>query len=214
MTLYKYPRTPHLPWSPGRTSDDKTLDNVDHFAGQELVATIKYDGENTTMYSDHIHARSLDSKDHESRHWVKAFHAGIKHLIPAGWRVCGENLFAKHSIHYTNLKTYFYGFSVWDERNVCLDWDTTIMFMLDLNILPVLQFNISSGRTLQEIDEKFHRLTTHEHEGYVIRLAGEFRYEDFERSVAKYVRAGHVQTDKHWMYQEVVPNKLWEKKNT
>jgi hypothetical protein len=211
MPLYKYPRTPHLPWSPGRTSDDKTLDNVDHFAGQELVATIKYDGENTTMYSDHIHARSLDSKDHESRHWVKAFHAGIRHLIPAGWRVCGENLFAKHSLKYEDLQSYFYGFSVWDERNVCLSYMDTEEIFNDLGIISVLSF--ASGN-LEKIDREFHKYFTEKCEGYVVRLAGEFRYEDFERSVAKYVRAGHVQTDEHWMYQEVIPNKLWEKKNT
>jgi hypothetical protein len=202
---YKYPRTPHLPWSPGRTSDDKTLDNVDHFSGQGLIATIKYDGENTTMYSDHIHARSLDSKNHESRHWVKAFHAGIKHLIPDGWRICGENLYAKHSIAYVGLQSYFYGFSVWDERNVCLSYTDTKDIFDDLGIVSVLSF--ASGN-LEMIDKQFHEHFTEKCEGYVVRLAGEFRYEDFGRSVAKYVRAGHVQTDVHWMYQEIVPNKL------
>lgn len=70
----KYPRTMHLPWSRGYTDDDKILRATDHFAGQEVVITEKMDGENTTMYPDFIHARSLDSKDHPSRHYVKTLH--------------------------------------------------------------------------------------------------------------------------------------------
>jgi len=47
-------------------------------------------------------------------------------------------------------------------------------------------------------------------EGYVVRLAGGFHYRAFRRSVAKYVRKGHVQTDDHWKSQAVVANKLRE----
>lgn len=203
--LVKYPRTPHLPWSLGRSDDDRVLENIDHFDGKELIGTIKMDGENTTLYPDHIHARSLDSKDHESRHWVKAFHAGIKHLIPKGWRICGENLFAKHSIHYTNLSSYFYGISVWDDRNVCLSWADTDEIFHDLGIIPVTAF---ANGSVKRIDEEFRTCFTDKVEGYVVRLASEFRYEDFGTSVAKFVRENHVQTDKHWMYQKIVANKL------
>ena len=37
----KYPRTPHLPWSLGRTSDDKVLSSVSHFLGENVVVTEK-----------------------------------------------------------------------------------------------------------------------------------------------------------------------------
>ena len=203
--FYKYPRTPHLPWSQGKSDDDKVLKDVEHFNGKELIATIKMDGENTTMYHDHIHARSIDSKDHESRHWIKAFHSGIKHLIPEGWRICGENLFAKHSIGYDNLQSYFYGFSIWDETNVCLSYADTEEIFKDIGIVPVLSFACG---TPEEIDKEFHKSFDDKSEGYVIRLQSDFKYEDFHTSVAKYVRANHVQTNKHWMHQKVVPNKL------
>jgi len=39
MKRHKYPRTFHLPWSEGATSDDKTLDNVDHFEGKRVIIT-------------------------------------------------------------------------------------------------------------------------------------------------------------------------------
>ena len=48
----KYPRTAHVPWSPGATEDDVIIDTVDCFAGREVVVTEKMDGENTTMYKD------------------------------------------------------------------------------------------------------------------------------------------------------------------
>ena len=45
-------------------------------------------------------------------------------------------------------------------------------------------------------------------EGFVVRVADGFNYNEFDTHVAKWVRAGHVQTDKHWMHQTVQPNKL------
>ncbi|MFT5465446.1 MAG: hypothetical protein ACI8UO_000541 [Verrucomicrobiales bacterium] len=56
----KYPRTLHLPWSPGSTNDDCFLNGVSHFEGREVVVTEKLDGENTSMYRGGIHARTLD----------------------------------------------------------------------------------------------------------------------------------------------------------
>ena len=78
------------------------------------MVTEKLDGENTTLYADGLHARSLDSAHHPSRAWVKALHGRIGDADPGGWRVCGENMYARHSIAYDELDSWFYGFSVWD----------------------------------------------------------------------------------------------------
>jgi len=75
----KYPRTPHLPWSPGASDDDITQRSVSLFDGVDVVVTEKMDGENTSLYSDHSHARSLDSKHHSSRDWLKRWHSTIAH---------------------------------------------------------------------------------------------------------------------------------------
>jgi hypothetical protein len=45
-------------------------------------------------------------------------------------------------------------------------------------------------------------------EGFVMKNIDRFHYDDFGNNIAKYVRKGHVQTDEHWMHQEVIPNKL------
>lgn len=207
--MIKYPRTPHLPWSEGATKEDRVLKNVDHFTGKSISISIKMDGENTTMYRNGIHARSLDSKDHQSRHWVKAFHASIRNIIPKGWRVCGENLFAKHSIHYVNLPTYFMVFSIFDENNRCLSTDDTELFCTDNGFthVPIIYRGIGST--------EIHYFTSVEalingnlHEGYVVRLSDDFRLESFDVSVAKFVRKGHVTTEDHWMYKKIIPNLL------
>lgn len=42
----KYPRTLHLPGSPGMTDDDKVIKSLAGFEGEEVVVTAKMDGEN------------------------------------------------------------------------------------------------------------------------------------------------------------------------
>lgn len=205
MQRHKYPRTRHLPWSPGATHDDLIADGIEPFAGQRVIVTEKMDGENTTLYRDHLHARSVDSRHHPSRNWVKALHGRIGYQIPQGWRVCGENLFARHSVAYTGLPSYFMMFSVWDEQQRCLDWDSTLEWaaLLGLDVVPTLYDGPFDPRWFKTFEQDLSRS-----EGYVVRLAASFARADFGTSVAKWVRANHVQTDSHWMQQAVVPNML------
>ncbi|MFD8984843.1 RNA ligase family protein [Streptomyces sp. NPDC059564] len=199
-----YPRTAHLPWSPGATPDDVRASGPSALAGREVVVTEKLDGENTTLYADGLHARSLDSGHHPSRAWVKGLQGRIGGGIPAGWRVCGENLYARHSLAYEELDSWFYGFSVWDGDH-CLDWDRTVRFLGRLGVPAprVLWRGVYDERALRGL-----RPDTSRQEGYVVRTVAGFRREDFGRYVAKWVRGGHVQTDTHWMYAPVVPNGL------
>ncbi|MET8755828.1 RNA ligase family protein [Streptomyces sp. NPDC004667] len=199
-----YPRTAHLPWSPGATPDDVRASGPSALAGREVVVTEKLDGENTTLYRDGLHARSLDSGHHPSRAWVKGLQGRIGSGIPEGRRVCGENLYARHSLAYEELDGWFYGFSVWDGDH-CLDWDPTVRFLRRLGIPTprVLWRGVYDERALRRL-----RIDTTRQEGYVVRTTAGFRREDFGRCVAKWVRGGHVQTDTHWMYAPVVPNGL------
>lgn len=205
--MVKYPRTPHLPWSPGATDDDRILHDLTPFEGKRVIGSKKMDGENTNMHRKGVYARSLDSVGGVDRDWVKQFWAGIAYNIPEGWRICGENLWARHSIHYTDLPSYFMGFSVWDDFNNCLDWDTTLEYFELFGITPVEV--IYDGVWDEAAIRKLHTtLDPDKDEGFVIRLRDSFHYDRFGTSVAKYVRQGHVQTDKHWRHQELVPNGL------
>ncbi|MFF9400813.1 RNA ligase family protein [Streptomyces sp. NPDC014744] len=202
-----YPRTPHLPWSPGATSDDVRIADLSGLAGREVVVTEKLDGENTTLYADGLHARSLDSAHHPSRGWVKALQGRIGSRIPPGRRVCGENMFARHSIPYNGLESWFYGFSVWDGER-CLDWDRTVAFLrgLGIPVPPVLWRGVLDARAEKAL--RALRPDTGRQEGYVVRPADGFDAADFGRLVAKWVRPGHVRTDTHWMHAAVVENGL------
>lgn len=201
----KYPRTPHLPWSPGGTSDDSFLIDTAHFEGREVVVTEKLDGENTSMYRDGIHARSIDGRHHPSRDWVKALHGQIANELPEGWRFCGENVYAQHSIVYLELESYFYLFSIWNEENEALSWDETLEWadLLGFETAPELFRGDFDPDAIQEIE-----IDPATQEGYVVRVADRFAYDDFSTSLAKWVRKGHVQTDQHWMFAEVKPNRL------
>lgn len=207
MEYTKYPRTFHLPWSEAITSDDKVAHSVEHFVGRQVVVTEKMDGENTTLYRDHMHARSLDSKGGEDRAWVKQLWAQVRNDIPQGWRICGENLWACHSVHYTELKSFFYGFSIWDGCNNALSWDDTTEYfgMLGIAPVPVLYSGEWDEKAIRNLSKGMNLEQT---EGYVVRLADSFHYDDFSTSVAKFVRKGHVQTDKHWRHQAIRPNSL------
>lgn len=203
----KQQRTFHMPFSPGVHDDDKALKNMDSYVGKRVILTKKMDGENTAMYPRYIHARSVDGRSHPSRDWVKQFHSTIAYNIPEGFRIYGENVYAKHSIGYTDLETYFYGFHIWD-RLTCLSWDETLEYFELLGIQPVevLYDGIYDEVVIQKILEGLDWQTD---EGGVLRLADSFSYANFRYSVCKWVRSGHVQTNKHWMYgQRVEPNKL------
>lgn len=201
----KYPRTFHLPWSPGLSDDDKVLRDLSLFEGKRVVVTVKMDGGNMTLYKDGLHGRSLEYAPHESRTWMRGEHARIARDIPEGWRVCGEDVFAVHSIEYRSLPDWFLAFSVWNQ-NICLPWDETVEWvnLLGLKMVPVLYDGVWDEKILRGLASTAHAGEVME--GYVVRLADAFPYPSFRRSVAKFVRAGHVQTDEHWMHQKVRRN--------
>jgi hypothetical protein len=202
----KYPRTYHLPWSESKTDDDRTLNNVDHFIGHEVVVTEKLDGENASCYPDYFHARSLDGNGHWTQSWLKNFHSSFKFDIPTGWRVCGENVFAKHSIKYTELPSYFFCFSIWNNLNWCLSWDDTLEWcdLFGIKHVPVLYEGIFDEEAIRSIS-----LDKDKQEGYVIRKRKAFSYAEFSKSVSKFVRKNHVQDTVHnWKCSKIEQNEM------
>lgn len=161
---------------------------------------------NCTMYNEYLHARSIDGKYHPSRDWVKSFHATIKYQIPFGDRICGENMYAKHSIYYDNLESYFYGFSYWTYE-LCLDYDSTLSLFKSLNIVSpkILYRGPFNLKVLQDLPNQLDPIKD---EGFVVRVVDAFHISEFQQKVAKWVRPNHVETDDHWQYQAIVPNKL------
>jgi len=221
MADLKYPRTYHLPTSPGLASDDRRIPDLSVFDGQRVIVTEKMDGESTTLTRERTYARSVDSGYHPSRDWLRAFHAGRAADIPTGWRISGEYLYARHSVAYTRdggnpLRSFFYGFGVWDEYNDFLDWDAAVemLAMLDIETVPVLYDGVFDAAVIARVAEG---LDTSRQEGFVVRLADRLPYPDgsgdagrFFQAIAKWVRPGHVTSERHWSAGPVVPNELAE----
>jgi len=202
VKLYKYPRTFHVPWSEGCTSDDKRLENMDSFKGKQVAVTEKMDGENANIYSNYFHARSLDGRHHQSQAYAKHIASKIGYLL-GDLRVCGENMYAKHSIEYSNLEDYFLAFSIWDGTR-CLSWKEyiTTIRILNLSTVPNLYQGIYDEKKIKTLFKDDGKS-----EGYVIRVMDSFELNDFSKSVAKFVRKNHVKTDNHWKNQEIIKNK-------
>ncbi|MBY5461760.1 hypothetical protein EHI47_26530 [Rhizobium leguminosarum] len=206
--MRKYGRTFHLPISRGATSDDKIMSSLDGLKVHDLVVTEKMDGENTTIHSGGSHARSPDSRYHPSRDWLKAFAAGISPQLSDEERIIGENLYARHSIAYQALPSYFLGFA-WIVGDEVQSWDMTLARFEELSIQPVPTIYRGPYRP-GLFDDLAKTLDVNKQEGFVARTAGAFAETAMPDCVGKYVREGHVQTETHWMKAELIPNRLAE----
>ncbi|KKQ99976.1 MAG: hypothetical protein UT24_C0019G0016 [Candidatus Woesebacteria bacterium GW2011_GWB1_39_12] len=214
---FKYPRTFHMPFSPGALSDDKKLKDCSQFEGKEVVIFVKIDGENFQVYSDgYMHARSLSKPNHPSQAWAKNYLSQRAYLIPEGWRLSCENVYAEHSIHYSNLDNYVYLFAIWNERNEVLPFDELVEWseLLDITLCPVLWRGIWDEEIVRNIYRSKYNLD--DMEGWVSWTTHGFHYKDFHKNVAKYVQSGWSENIKHggihWRDKPVIPNRLRERK--
>ena len=204
MADMKYPRTPHLPGSPGMTADDKRISSTGLAklkSGIELICTEKMDGGNLTMTRNSFYSRSLTSG---TQHWdtlAKQMWASLRYDIPKEWRISGESMYARRSVPYENLPGPYIVFGIWNENNDLLSWDETVTWceLLGLPHVPVLYRGKSFDAAIKAWGAKLNPDTS---EGYVVRDAGSFNYADFKNHVGKYVRADHVRTRADWRHRD------------
>lgn len=219
---FKFPRTFHFPDSEGVGSDDKIFhDWKETLWGKPVEISIKYDGENTTLYADgSVHARSVDSKNHWSRDDLTSiWKAKGRHALPLGWRIVVENLTATHSIPYDHLYTLYPCIAIIDDSNMVYSpRDLSVLSQIDcallaeIGIAPVSTFLgdgegdhpnafVLNRETFKQISVHFNTFAEYSpHEGFVLRNALPFPLSEYSVNVVKWVREGHVTTDKHWMY--------------
>lgn len=212
----KYPRSFHLPWSPGGTSDDKRMLDVSGLVGAPLVVTEKCDGSNLTYTRQGVFSRSHSRAPvHASFDLAKATHGQIGHFLSDGLSIFCEYCYAVHSIAYEGLPGYSLVFGVRDDaRSLWWPWSMVVEQAdeLQLPTVPLLfEGQVGSERELEELTTSLAQgpsVFGGLREGVVVRLAGEFSDEAFPRSLAKWVRRDHVTTDEHWLHQEIKPQKL------
>ena len=211
----KYPRTYHLPFSPGTTNDDKKLgaDWFKDYAGKEIVITEKMDGESTAMNIQDVYARShgAPTRTPWSRNlWDpnNGLYWYLKPLIGETEMIYGENVYGIHSIEYTKLPVYWFMFAANDgERWYSWDEIQEMAKILNVPTVPLLWRGIAeSEKQITDLINKFvsePSVYGPTREGIVMRTVEGFPFEEngeeaFPHHVCKYVRPNHVQTDVHW----------------
>ena len=207
----KYPRTYHLPFSPGATKDDKKLKDgwFEYYRGKEVVFEEKLDGENSCMNSVDVYARSHSTPTRSP--WSKnlwdaqdGLYWKVKKFIGPNEEVFGENLYGEHSIHYDCLDSYFHIFAVNDGAR-WYSWDE-VKEMSNILGIPhapelyrtVITYEPDVEKIVNELMETSSYYNYTGKEGIVMRLADSFPITEFPHYVCKWVRPNHVQTDEHW----------------
>lgn len=207
-TSQKYPSTPHLSFSPGVNPDDIQLSAADctHFQGQKVVITEKLDGGNCCIKDGVVFARTHSSPaTHASFSPIKQLAKQLMHAVPPDYELFGENMAGVHSIAYSSLGSFFYLFAI-RHQGTWLSWEAVealaeqlgvptvpVVFHGIMGDLPLLQKNITGWAGMPS---RVGADTTPE--GFVIRLAASFADVAFGQSIAKYVRANHIQTGADW----------------
>jgi tRNA splicing ligase len=118
----------------------------------------------------------------------------------------GENMYGIHSIEYNGLTDYFYLFHIYDHRSAFLPWDDVTLIAKDYRFTTVpvrwrgtLKYPTELHLKLTKLMEEGSALGDTV-EGFVVRPTRGFGYgQGVCRLIAKYVRADHVQSDKHWI---------------
>lgn len=212
INRFKYPRSFHLPYSEKLSSKDDIRHKSDeHFHGKHVIVSIKMDGENTTCSNEYLHARSLDSKiDSEDRRWIENLRVTkIAGNIPDSYRICGENLFYRHTCKYENLNSLFNVFSIW-ENEICLSWEDTLSICnkLDLCTVRIIYDGIYDKDIILDKFNKFINKSSDDVEGFVIRNVDSFHYDDFKYNLSKFVRKTFELPPQHWRHSAKTINGL------
>ena len=136
---------------------------------------------------------------------MRAFHATFAWKIPENIQIVGESVYAKHSIYYDALTTYFYVFAIIDiDKRVFKSVNETIQMCDELGLQYVPILKVGTFDKDFEIPKKSTFGDTIE--GFVVRTIDEFPIDDMGKNMAKWVRKGHVQTDDHWR-NNWIPNR-------
>jgi len=192
------------------------MTDVSPLVGVEIVVTEKCDGSNLTYTRKNVFSRSHSGPPpHASFDLAKATHGRIGHQISEGISIFCEYCYAVHSIAYEALPQYSLVFGVRDDvSGLFWDWDMVAAQAMDLGLptVPVLfRGAVASADELRALTERLSREASAfggSREGIVARVAAQFPEDAFSKNVAKWVRKDHVQTDEHWMHQQITAQKL------
>ena len=231
----KYPRTPHLFGSKG-TDDDKHLGEAESrrfIANDSLIVEEKLDGTNVGIHFTAEGAMVLQCRGHlitEGMHsqydlfkqWAAVKRPVLEDRLGDRYILFGEWLYARHSVHYRQLRHYFFEFDIYDKEDedfLSLERRLALLEGTGIQTVPVLHAGALDREKLRNLigpsrfDSEFENpLTNHiDHlmEGLYLRTEAN----GVVTGRAKFVRPEFVEKVKqreHWQYQTMTVNRLIE----
>ena len=197
----KFPRIAHLPWSPGATSDDRRLENVDRFIGRTVLVTEKLDGANVCFTSEQVYARSHSGPPKGPMFdRLKAVHAAMAPRIDGYLSVFCEWCMYVHSTEYEDLPSpplFVIGIRD-DDTRTWWSWKDTNEYAneIGLQVPPLMSEMTVHGdadlRKMVEVCAGRPSSYGKRCEGVVVRVPGPVADEHFGKFFAKHVNAGFV----------------------
>ena len=201
--LYKYPRTPYLPWSDGA---GELVAAPRFLAGRSVVVSEKLDGSNVLIKNGQAHPRSVSGAGRHGWLGMVRKHHAWKTLEYPDVHFYGEDIYGTHAIEYEPVRedeTFrLFAVRIGDEF---LSWGDTVEWahLLSVRTVPVLhQYTPASVDDLRALTLGLMdggSALGGDKEGLVVRASESFPAAAFGDHVAKLVREGHVQPDsEHW----------------
>lgn len=229
----KYPRTPHLFGSKG-TDDDKHLgesDSQKFISNSSLIIEEKMDGTNVGIHFSTCGQLVLQCRGHlitEGMHpqydlfkqWTTTKKRTFEDMLGDTYILFGEWVFAKHSIHYTELPHYFFEFDIYDKvKKIFLTLEQRLEILQDTGIqtVPVLHRGSVSRKRLEKLvgqsqfGSLFENPLTHQIDHLMEGLYLRTEEDGAVSGRAKFVRPEFVEKVKqstHWQQQRMVENIL------
>ncbi len=150
--IIKYPRTPHLSGSRLQPGDeDLSQIPFEEIKGRHIVIEEKMDGANSGISFDDDGTMLLQSRGHfltggyRERHydlmkqWAGVHREEFREVLKNRYIMYGEWLYAKHSVYYDALPSYFMEFDIYDkETGKFLDTPSRKKLTEKIPIAPVL----------------------------------------------------------------------------
>ena len=228
--IHKFPRTRHLFNIGSASRDDLILSSSDAEAflqssdpSTTVVVEEKVDGANLGISLDSsgvfkVQNRShyVNSKSHAQfkklDKWLEDHYEDLSIALDAKgsqsgrWILYGEWLFAKHSIHYTDLPNMFLAFDLFDTKTKCfLSREALSERLKGTNIHQVREIEVEKADEQSLVHIVRSRQSSY-YEGIVegVYLRRQRDGKTIDR--AKIVRSDFIAGDEHWNRRGVTPN--------
>lgn len=129
MKFLKYPKTYHLEGSAGFDTKHKNCYPLNVLDGKYIVIEEKIDGANSAISFDSNGQLFLQSRGHYLnggprerffslfKQWANRWRNDLWNLLSDRYVVYGEYTFAKHTIFYNRLPSYFLEFDIFDKKD-------------------------------------------------------------------------------------------------